>query len=80
MKEKTEKQVIPVPHQDYFEKLIEEFEEDGDNELQFQEEIECEDNVKEGDCSVNLESEEEYNSDIDINSTEIDELMTMINS
>ncbi|KAL4083518.1 hypothetical protein QTP88_028834 [Uroleucon formosanum] len=37
----------------------------------------------ESDCSaisVNLENEEEYNSDTDINSSEIDELMNMINS
>ena len=82
MKEEQEKQVNPpLAQQDYFEKLLEEFEEDSNNELQL-EEIECEDNTKESDCSVisvNLENEEQ-NSDIDIDSTEIDELMNMINS
>lgn len=96
MKEEQEKQVNPpLAQQDYYEKLLEEFEEDSNNELQLEEieedgndelqleEIECEDNTKESDCSVisvNLENEEEQNSDIDIDSTEIDELMNMINS
>lgn len=82
MKEETEKQInTPLAQQDYFENFLEEFEEE--NGFQFLEEIECEDNPKESDCSaisVNLENEEEYNSDTDINSFEIDELMNMINS
>lgn len=86
MKEETEKQInTPLAQQDYFENFLEEFEEENDSEngFQFLEEIECEDNPKESDCSaisVNLENEEEYNSDTDINSSEIDELMNMINS
>jgi len=83
LKEEQGKQVNPpLAQQDYYEKLLEEFEEDSNNELQL-EEIECEDNTKESDCSIislNLENEEEQNSDIDIDSTEIDELMNMINS
>ncbi|KAL5237605.1 hypothetical protein ACI65C_005015 [Semiaphis heraclei] len=96
LKEEQERQVNPpLAQQDYYEKLLEEFEEDSNNELQLEEieedsnnelqleEIECEDNTKESDCSVisvNLENEEEENSDIDIDSTEIDELMNMISS
>ncbi|KAL4118956.1 hypothetical protein QTP88_011834 [Uroleucon formosanum] len=75
-----EKQVNPpLAQQDYYEKLLEEFEEDSNNEVQL-EKIEYEDNTKESDCSVisvNLENEEEQNSDIDTDSTE---LMNMINS
>ncbi|KAF0710368.1 Uncharacterized protein FWK35_00026307 [Aphis craccivora] len=79
LKEEQEKHMNPpLAHQDYYEKLLEEFEEDSNNEL----EIECEDYTKENDCNVinvNLENEEQ-NLDIDIDSTEIDEFMNMINS
>jgi len=79
LKEETKKEVIPP--QDYYEKLLEEFEEDSDKEFQIIEEID-EGNYedKESDCSrsVTLENEEEYNSDIE--SAEIDELLNMINA
>jgi hypothetical protein len=59
LKEEQEKQVNPsLAQQDYYEKLLEEFEEDSNNELQL-EGIECEDNTKESDysvTSVNLEN------------------------
>ncbi|KAL4126678.1 hypothetical protein QTP88_010887 [Uroleucon formosanum] len=85
---KMDKPMTAIVHVNEFEEdsnhelQLEEIEEDGNNELQL-EEIECEDNTKESDCSVisiNLGNEEEQNSDIDIDSTEIDKLMKLINS